>query len=76
MDERDDAGIEAELDALEQRVHALIAHAAGLHEANAALLRDLADAREQNRMLAQRMKAASARLDALIARLPAEAEPT
>lgn len=61
-----------ELARLEGKVQALIAHAEALREANALLLRDLANAREQNRVLTQRMKEASARLDALIARLPAE----
>jgi chromosome segregation ATPase len=57
---------------LEQKVYALVALVEELREANAALTRDAAIAREQNRVLAQRMHAASARLDALIARLPSD----
>ena len=57
---------------LEQKVYALVALVEELREANAALARDVAAAEEQNRTLAQRMQAASARLDALIARLPSD----
>ncbi|MDH5286138.1 MAG: cell division protein ZapB [Betaproteobacteria bacterium] len=57
---------------LEQKVYALVALVEELREANADLVRDVAAAREQNRALAQRMQAASARLDALIARLPSD----
>lgn len=57
---------------LEQKVYALVALVEELREANAALVRDAASAHEQNRVLAQRMQAASARLDALIARLPSD----
>ena len=60
---------------LEQKVYALVALVEELREANATLSRDLARSGEQNRALAQRMRVASARLDALIARLPADAEP-
>jgi chromosome segregation ATPase len=61
-----------ELARLEQKVYALVALVEELREANADLVRDVAAAREQNRALAQRMQAASARLDALIARLPSD----
>jgi chromosome segregation ATPase len=57
---------------LEQKVYALVALVEELREANAALARDVAAANEQNRVLAQRMQAATARLDALIARLPSD----
>jgi chromosome segregation ATPase len=57
---------------LEQKVYALVALVEELREANAALSRDLAKATEHNRALAQRMRAASARLDSLIARLPSD----
>lgn len=67
--------MDADLDALEYKVHALIAHAETLREANAALQRDLAAVQEHNRVLAQRMRAAAVRVDALIARLPAESVP-
>jgi chromosome segregation ATPase len=64
-----------ELGDLERKVDALIGRVEALREANAALERELAGAREQNRVLAARMRAASARLDALIARLPTDTVP-
>jgi chromosome segregation ATPase len=62
--------MDADLAALEQRIASLIAHARDLREANEALRRDLIDAREQNRLLSQRMQQAGTRLDALLDRLP------
>jgi len=59
-----------DLDALERKVAALIAHAQALSEANAALMRDLEEARGRERDLAARMEAARGRLDALIDQLP------
>jgi hypothetical protein len=61
-----------ELALLEQRLASLIAHTRALRAANEALRRDLGAAQEQNRVLAQRMQAATTRLDALLARLPTE----
>ena len=59
-----------DLDALERKVAALIAHAQALSEANTALMRDLEEARGRERDLAARMEAARGRLDALIDQLP------
>lgn len=59
---------------LEQKVYALIAEVVALREANESLTRDLATTREQQQALAQRMREASTRLDALIARLPSEVQ--
>jgi hypothetical protein len=62
--------MDADLALLEQKLAALIAHARALRSANAALNRELATTQEQNRVLTQRMEQASARLDALLERLP------
>ncbi len=64
--------MEADLAGLEQKLATLIAHTRALRAANASLRRDLAAAVETNRALAMRMQAATARLDALMARIPAE----
>ena len=64
--------MEDDLARLEQKVYALVALVEELREANAALSRDLATTAEHNRVLAQRMRAASARLDSLIVRLPSD----
>jgi hypothetical protein len=60
-----------DLDSLEQKLATLIAHVDALRATNEVLRRDLAQANERNRALAQRMQAASARLDAVLERLPA-----
>ena len=62
--------MDADLELLEQKLTALLAHASALRSANAALNRELATSQQQNRVLAQRMQQASARLDALLERLP------
>jgi hypothetical protein len=62
--------MDADLALLEQKLAALIAHARALRSANAALNRELVTTQEQNRVLTQRMEQASARLDALLERLP------
>ena len=62
--------MEADLDSLEHKIAALIAHARELRVANEALRRDLVDVQEQNRALSQRIQQASTRLDALLDRLP------
>lgn len=67
-------GMEEELDLLEQKLALLVARSEALCDANATLRRELASAQERNRALAQRMQAASSRLDALLDRLP-ETEP-
>ena len=61
-----------ELTALEQRLATLLAHTRALRAANEALRGELASAREHNRDLALRVQQATARLDALLARIPAE----
>ena len=62
--------MDADLALLEQKLAALIAHARALRSANAALNRELMTTQEHNRVLTQRMEQASARLDALLERLP------
>lgn len=62
--------MDAELALLEQKLAALLAHANALRTANAALNRELVTSQQRNRVLAQRMEQASARLDALLERLP------
>jgi hypothetical protein len=62
--------MEADLAVLEHKLALLIARLDGLREANSALVRDLGEAQARNRDLAQRMQAASIRLDALLDRLP------
>jgi uncharacterized protein (TIGR02449 family) len=57
---------------LEQKLAALIAHTRALRAANESLRRDLAACQERNRQLVLRMEQASARVDALIARIPAD----
>jgi chromosome segregation ATPase len=56
---------------LERKLTTLLAHTRALRAANEALRRDLAAAHERNRELASRVQQAGARLDALIARMPA-----
>ena len=62
--------MDADLVLLEQKLAALLAHTSELRSANAALNRQLATAQQRNRVLTQRMQQASARLDALLERLP------
>jgi len=57
---------------LEQKLATLIAHTRALRAANESLRRDLAAAQERNREMTIRAQQAGARLDALIARMPAE----
>ena len=64
--------MDAELAALEERVETLIAFARELREANELLRRELLASQERNRDLSARVAQASARLDALITRLPVE----
>ena len=61
-----------ELAALEHRLATLLAHARALRAANEALRNELAQAQQRNRDLASRVQQASARLDALLARITAE----
>ena len=62
--------MDADLTLLEQKLAQLIAQLDALRDANASLATDLAHARARNRELAQRMQAASTRVDALLDRLP------
>ena len=64
--------MDAELAALEERVETLIAYSRELREANELLRRELLASQERNRDLSARVAQASARLDALITRLPVE----
>jgi chromosome segregation ATPase len=62
--------MDEDLELLEQKLALLVARSDALCEANDTLRRELASAKERNRALAQRMQAASTRLDALIERMP------
>jgi chromosome segregation ATPase len=64
--------MDPDLAQLEQKLATLIAHTRALRAANEALRRDLATAQERNREMTIRAQQAGARLDALIARMPAE----
>ena len=61
-----------DLAALEERVEMLIAHVRELRATNELLRRELLAAQERNRDLGARVAQASARLDALISKMPAE----
>jgi cell division protein ZapB len=65
-------GIERELAALEQKLVALLMHTRELREENATLRDDVAAANAENQALEERVAEARRRLDALLARLPAE----
>ena len=64
--------MDSELAALEQKLLALVAHTRALRAANESLRKELAAAHERQRQLTLRMEQASARVDALLARLPVE----
>ena len=64
--------MESDLAQLEQKLATLLAHARALRAANEALRNELAQAHQRNRDLAHRVQQATARLDALLARIPAE----
>ena len=64
--------MDKDLAELERKLTTLLAHTRALRAANEALRRDVAAAHERNRDLAARVQQAGARLDALIARMPAE----
>jgi hypothetical protein len=78
MDTHDTAtaspALESDLMLLETKITTLVAHTRALRAANESLRNDLAAAYEKNRALAERVAAASQRLDALLARLPEAAE--
>ena len=64
--------MESDLALLEQKLATLIAHTRALRAANEALRRDLVAATERNREMTIKVQQAGARLDALIARMPAQ----
>ena len=64
--------MENDLTQLEQKVATLIAHARALRAANESLRQELGVAHERNREMAVRVQQAGSRIDALIARMPAE----
>jgi len=64
--------MDQDLKELEGKLSTLIAHTYSLRSANDALQRDLAAALSDNRDLHRRVTQAGVRLDALIARMPAE----
>ena len=64
--------MDADLAALEERVESLIAHARELRAANELLRRELLGSQERNRDLSARVAQASAKLEALISRVPVE----
>jgi predicted nuclease with TOPRIM domain len=64
--------MDAELAALEERVETLIAYTRELQDANDILRRELLALQERNRDLNGRVTQATARLDALIAKVPHE----
>ena len=66
------ARVDNDLIQLEQKLATLIAHTRAMRVANESLRNDLAAAQERNRALASRMQEASARLDELLNRLPAQ----
>jgi chromosome segregation ATPase len=64
--------MDAELAALEERLETLLAHVREMRAANELLRRELLASQERNRDLSARVAQASARLDALITRVPVE----
>jgi uncharacterized protein (TIGR02449 family) len=64
--------MDTDIAALEQKLASLLAHTRALRAANESLRQELAAAYERQRQLTQRMEQASARVDALISRIPAE----
>jgi regulator of replication initiation timing len=64
--------MDQELAVLEQKLTSLVAHTRALRAANESLRKELALAHERQRQLTARMEQASARVDALLARIPVE----
>ena len=64
--------MDADLTALELRIETLITYARELRAANELLRSELLASQDRNRDLAARVAQATERLDALIARMPAE----
>jgi len=66
------SAMDNDLAALEQRLSTLLAHTRSLRVANETLRNELAQMQARNRELALRVQAATARLDALLARIPTQ----
>jgi len=64
--------MESDIAALEQKLATLLAHTRALRAANESLRRELAAAYEKHRQLSLRMEQASARVEALLSRIPSE----
>jgi regulator of replication initiation timing len=64
--------MENDLSQLEQKLATLLAHTRALRAANESLRRELSAAHVHNDEMTTRVQQAGARLDALIARMPAE----
>jgi chromosome segregation ATPase len=64
--------MDSDIAALEQKLAILLAHTRALRAANESLRRELAAAHEKHRQLSLRMEQASARVDALLSRIPSE----
>lgn len=64
--------METDLQILEDKLASLLAHTRALRAANESLRQELATATERNRLMNVKAQQASARLDALIARIPPE----
>jgi cell division protein ZapB len=62
--------LERDLAVLERKLATLVTHTRALRAANETLRRDLAAAYDKNRALDARVAQATARVDALLARLP------
>ena len=69
-----DSPIDRDLAVLERKLATLVTHTRALRAANETLRRDLAAAYDKNRALAERVAAATQRIDALLARLPEATE--
>jgi len=61
-----------DLTSLEQRLSTLLAHTRALRAANETLRSELAQSQHRNREMSLRVQQATMRLDALLARIPAE----
>ena len=69
-----ESGVDRDLVVLERKLATLVTYTRALRAANETLRHDLAAAYEGNRALAERVAAATERIDALIARLPVSAQ--
>lgn len=64
--------MDGELAELERKLAQLIAHTRALRAANDDLRAKLAQAQAREQVLGERMRSAASRLDALLAKMPAE----